>query len=119
MNEAAFCYMAVTGDNFCPSAWKGFLLNLNHGLQFAFANSIAKVFILLGKLGIVAANCFTCFFIMKFITKDIASALTDDEGNPLPVEPGQESTVKSIWGPIVIVGIVTYLTASLLLGLFD
>lgn len=56
---------------------------------------------------------------MKFVTKDIASAMTDENGVPIDVEPGQESTVKSIWGPIVVVGVVTYLTASLLLGLFD
>jgi hypothetical protein len=59
LNEAAFCYMAVTGNSFLSSAWNGFLLNLKHGLKFTFANMIAKVFIFVGKIGIVVGNCFT------------------------------------------------------------
>lgn len=100
LNEAAFCYMAVTGDGFLESAWNGFLLNLKHGLEFAFANTIAKVFIFIGKLGIVATNCFTLFMLMKYVTKDMEE-------------------VKSIWPPMIIVAIVTYMAASLFLGLFD
>lgn len=61
---------------------------------------IAWVFIFLGKVGITAANVFSLFFIMKNITKDM------DE-------------VSSVIGPAVVVGFVTYLTASLFLGLFD
>ena len=76
LNEAAFCYHAVTGDHFCRSAWEGFLLNLKHGLEFAFANLIAKVFIFIGKVGIVCGNCFTLVFIMNNITKDSGSGLS-------------------------------------------
>lgn len=100
LNETAFCYMAVTGENFLVSAWKGFLLNLKHGLKFAFANMIAKVFIFVAKVGIVTGNCFTLWFIMNTITKDV------DE-------------ISSPWGPIILVGFVTYLAASLFLSLFD
>merc|ERR1712072_178665 len=52
LNEAAFCYMAITGEHFLLAAWNGFLLNLKHGLKFAFANMIAKCFIFIGKAGI-------------------------------------------------------------------
>jgi len=41
LNEAAFAYQAVTGENFLTSAWEGFLLNLKHVVKFAFANTIA------------------------------------------------------------------------------
>lgn len=34
INKAAYAYMAVSGDNFCKSAWNGFLLNLKHILKF-------------------------------------------------------------------------------------
>lgn len=100
LNETAFCYQAVTGDHFCKSAWEGFLLNLKHGLEFAFANLIAKIFIFIGKIGIVVGNCFTLVFIMNNITKD-----TEE--------------VNSIWGPVILVGFVTYLAASLFLSLFE
>lgn len=100
LSELAFCYMAVTGNSFFTSAWKGFLLNLKHGLKYTFANMIAKVFIFLGKVGITTANCFSLYFIMKNVTKD-----TEE--------------VSSILGPMLAVGFVTYLTASLFLGLFE
>jgi len=100
LNEAAFCYVAVSGESFFPSAWKGFLLNLKHGAKFFFANIIAKVFIFLGKVGITAANVFSLLFIMKNVTHDTKE-------------------VKSIAGPVIAVAVVTYFTASLFLGLFE
>lgn len=100
LNETAFCYQAVTGESFCSAAWNGFLLNLKHGMKFAFANVIAKLFIFIGKVGIVCGNCFTLVFIMDYITKD-------------------SEEVKSIWGPVILVAFVTYLAASLFLSLFE
>ena len=100
MNESAFCYMAVTGDHFLLAAWNGFLLNLKHGLKFAFANMIAKVFIFIGKVGIVVANLFTLYLLMKQ-----RGDLDVDKVNPI--------------GPMVAVGIVTFLAASLFLSLFE
>jgi len=64
LNEAAFCYMAVSGENFATSAWNGFLLNIKHMLQFSFSNLIAKVFMFLGKVGITVGNIFSLMFIM-------------------------------------------------------
>jgi len=99
LNEAAFCYMAVTGDHFLLSAWNGFLLNMKHGLKFAFANLIAKVFIFIGKIGITVANCFTLYGLMYY-RKDLKE-------------------VGSIWGPILVIAVITYLAASLFLSLFE
>lgn len=100
LNTAAFAYMAISGDSFCGSAWNGFLLNVKHLLKFAFANFIAKIFTLLGKIGIVVGNLFSLYFIMKNITKDTKE-------------------VSSMMGPMVLVGVVSYFTASIFLGLFD
>jgi len=100
LNSAAYCYMAISGESFCTSAWNGFLLNVKHSLKFSFANLIAKIFILLGKLAITVGNCFSLYFIMKNITFDTAE-------------------VSSLIGPMTAVGIVTYFTASIFLGLFD
>ena len=30
----AFAYIAITGDGFCEGAWKGFLLQIKHMLEF-------------------------------------------------------------------------------------
>ena len=100
LNTAAFAYMAISGDSFCSSAWNGFLLNVKYMLKFTFANLIAKIFTFLGKVGIVVGNLFSCYFIMKYITKDLEE-------------------ISSIIGPLAIVGFVSFLTASIFLGLFD
>ena len=92
--------MAVSGDNFCTSAWNGFLLNIKHLAKFSFANLIAKLFILLGKVSITVANCFSLYFIMKNVFHD-----TEE--------------VSSILGPVAVIGLTTYITASIFLGLFD
>lgn len=99
INESAYAYMAVTGDNFCMSAWNGFLLNIKHILKFSFANMIAKVFILLGKVAIVAGNMFSLYEIMKY-RNDLEE-------------------VSSLLAPMVLIGVVTFMTASIFLGLFD
>lgn len=94
------CYMAVTGQWFCSSAWDGFLLNLKHGFKFIFANTLAKMFMFIGKVGITVGNCISCYLIMRYITFDIEE-------------------LSSIWTPIILVGIVTYMTASLFLALYE
>lgn len=98
LNEAAFCYMAVSGEHFLLSAWNGFLLNLRHGLTFAFAKLLAGAFIFLGKVGIVVANCFTLVAFIEYVYKD---------------------EVKSVVAPVLVVAVVTYVAASLFLALFD
>lgn len=100
INKAAFAYMAVTGDHFCQSAINGFCLNLKHTMQFAWAIFLAKVFIFLGKCAVVSLNVYSCFCIMKFVTKDLEE-------------------VSSIMGPLFVVGVFTYITVSIFLGMFD
>lgn len=100
INVNAFSFMAVTGQSFCSSAWYAFLLNMKHLLKFSFANLIAKVFIFIGKLAITVGNCYSLFALMKFVFKD-----TEEVG--------------SLFGPIVAIGVTTYVTASIFLGIFD
>lgn len=100
INSSAYAYMAITGDSFLTSAMNGFLLNLKHMMKFAVANSIAKVFMFVGKLGIVLGNTFLGYMMMKYVTKDI-----DNVSSPL--------------NGLIIIAVVSYLTASIFLMLFD
>lgn len=100
INANALCYQAVTGQWFCTAAWDGFILAMKHGAEFVFVKIISKVFIFIGKVGITVGNCFCCYAIMKFITKDLEE-------------------LSSIWTPILLVGAVTFLTASLFLALYE
>lgn len=101
INKSAYCYMAVSGDGFCKSAWNGFLLNMKHAMKFAFANFLAQGFILLGKLGIVAINLVFLYLIMK-VRGDI-----------------EEVGPYGWMVPAFVVGAITYIAASVFLGLFD
>jgi choline transporter-like protein 2/4/5 len=99
INESGFAYMAVSGENFCTSSWNGFLLNIKHMTKFSFANLLAKVFILLGKIAITVFNMFSLYYLMK-LRNDL------DE-------------VSSLLAPMILVGVITLMTASIFLGLFD
>lgn len=59
INNSAYAYMAITGNNFCVSAWDGFLLNMKHAAAFGSAKYFASALIFLGKFGVTALNCFT------------------------------------------------------------
>ena len=100
IQDSAYAYMAISGDSFCSSAWSGFLLQLKHAMKFSWANFLASMFIFVGKIAIVVTNLFSLYMIMKFVTKDL------DE-------------ITSVAAPFVVVAIVTYVSASIFLGLFD
>jgi hypothetical protein len=51
-------------------------------LKFSFAQMIAKIFILLGKVGITAGNMVSCYYIMKLVFKDMEGDMT-----AVPVDP--------------------------------
>jgi len=63
--------MAVSGDSFCSSALSAFILNLKHMGKFVFANLLAKMFIIIGKISITAINIVSFYYIMKFGTKNL------------------------------------------------
>jgi len=66
------------------------------------------MFILLGKVGIVAGNVVSCFYIMKLVFKDFE----DDPAN-------DDQAVTSAVAPLVVVGVFTFLVASLFVGILD
>ena len=100
INVSAYSYQAVTGKNFCLCAWEAFLLQVRHLMKFSFANFLAKCFIFLGKISIVAGNCASLYGIMKYVTID-----TEE--------------VNSILGPMAVVAVFSYITATILLGMFE
>jgi hypothetical protein len=100
LNHNAYAYMAVSGQSFCASAWDAFLLNLRHLAKFSFAQTLASMFILAGKFTISVSSCVSLFFIMKHVTKDMEE-------------------ITSLAGPMIVVFIMSLLTASVFIGLLD
>lgn len=100
LNTMAYAFMAISGDPYCASAWNGFILNIKHLTKFYFATNLAGMFVFIGILAITGINMGTCYLIMKYGTKD-----TDD--------------LNSVWVPLVIVIITTFITAELFIGMFS
>jgi len=100
LNRIAYAYMAVSGDSYCTSAWNGFMLNLKHLSKFTWGVTLANMFIFMGKVMITCINMVTCFLIMKYITKDT-------------------NAVSSVWSPVALIGVSTFVTATIFLSLFD
>lgn len=100
INRAAYAFMAIAGQGFCSSAYNGLLLQFKHGAKFTFANYLAFVFILLGKVGITVLNIFLAWLFMKHVSKSA-------------------NQVSNPYGPLIIIGVFSYLVVSTFLGLFD
>lgn len=108
INDSAYAYQAVTGDSFCIAAWNAFMLQIRHIMKYSFAQMIAKIFILLGKIGITAGNMVSCYYIMKIIFDDFNDH--PEEGDP---------AVTQAMGTLIVVGICSFMVASIFLGLLD
>jgi len=76
---------------------------MKHGLEFAWARVLAELFILTGKLSLVALNCGVLYLTMNFVFEDFTG--TD--------------AVSSIYSPMIVVAVITYVAASVFLGLFS
>lgn len=97
INNAAFAYMAICGDNFCKSAWNGMLLNTKWAASFSAAKFFATSLIFLGKAAITVLNVFTCYFLIGAMMEEGASRD----------------------GPAVVVGMMTWFSCEIWLSIFD
>lgn len=97
INNAAFAYQAVTGKSFCKSAWEGFFLNVKHAASFGSAKYMASSLIFLGKLAVTIANCFTLMGMINVMDSDVTSNT----------------------GPLVLIGILTWVSCEIWLTIFD
>merc|ERR1711908_218430 len=100
LNTCAYAMTAIGGHTYCDGAWGGFMLYLKHLVKFYFASYIASGFILIGMLGVVAANMGLCWLML---TQVFATS----------------GAMTSIWSPIILIGVVTFIIVGVFLGSFD
>jgi hypothetical protein len=77
---------------------------MKHLAKFTFANFIAKIFMFMGKAAITGFNMVSCYYVMK------RAGNFDTTG---------ENHVENIYAPILLVGVITYITATMFLNMFD
>jgi hypothetical protein len=99
ITNAAFAYIAITGDNFFEGAYKAFLIQVAHMGEFTTVLFLTKVVIFLGKVGCVALNVFILDAVFK------------------PLMIGNKAT--SMIGPSIIVGLISWIIASIFMGLYE
>ena len=66
ISKNAYIQMAITGKNFCMSAWNAFILILTNMLRFGTANSIGFIFNVIGVIFITGANTFCIYFMLTY-----------------------------------------------------
>lgn len=76
------------------------MLQLKHLGKFATAIFLSNMFIFLGKLVITMMNMYSCYMIMKFVTKDLEE-------------------IGSLIGPLFVVGLFSFMAASIFMGIFE
>ena len=64
LNIDALSFMAISGDNFCKSAWLGFLIDIKHLFDFWLARAMGLLFLFYGLLANVAVSV-GCFVLIS------------------------------------------------------
>ena len=99
ITKAGYAFMAVSGESFCKAALHGLMLQMSHGVTFAFAKLLAQMFILLGKIGLTILNTVLTYYYMKMVSTD--------------------GGIQDFLGPMIMVALTTFLLVSVFLGIFD
>jgi hypothetical protein len=101
LTTLSYAMCGISGEAYCTAAWHGFILNLKHCVKFYMAITIGKMFVLLGMIGVVAANSGTCYLLATY-------AFADDS-----------SQVHSIYSPIAAIAVATLFITFLFLAPFN
>lgn len=92
--------MAITGKNFCASAWNAFCLILKNALRFGTVNSIGFIFNVLGVIFIAGANGIVVYSGLHYV-------------------PIWEGKAQSWIGPVGIGGIEGLIVGVLFMSMFS
>ena len=100
INRNAYIQVALTSVHFCLGAFNAFILILRNAARFTFVEYLSFIFAVLGKLLIVSLNCFLCYIIVANW-------------------PWIYDKLSSVFAPVLIVGIITYLIWMLFFSIFS
>ena len=66
ITKNAYIQIALTGKNFCASAWNGFLLVVKNAMRFGTAGTIGAIFNVLGIAFIACANALFVYGMLHY-----------------------------------------------------
>jgi len=68
LTKTAYSFMAISGQPFCKAGWNGFLLNLKHCAKFYFATLLARGFVGVGTMFVMAVNIVLAWVMVTYIS---------------------------------------------------
>ena len=74
ISKNAYIQMAITGKNFCSSAWNAFILILKNALRFGTANAIGFIFMVIGVMFIACLNGLLVYALLHYVPDYIGLA---------------------------------------------
>lgn len=101
LTTLSYAMISISGDQYCASAWNGFILNLKHCVKFYMAITIGKMFVFMGCVGVVAANAGSCLLLLNYAFQADASQ------------------VAFIYGPVIVVAVMTLMITFVFLAPFN
>lgn len=66
ITKTAYIQIALTGKNFCASAWNGFILLFKNILRFGTAQTIGLIFNVLGVAFIASVNAMLIYCLLHY-----------------------------------------------------
>merc|ERR1711988_1995221 len=96
ISKMAYIVTACKGNMFCTAAWESFCFILKHLGQHAIVNYISAFLMILGKMFIICTTVALCFLLA-----------------------GTNSDLSSPYVLLIVCALISYLVASLFLGVFD
>lgn len=100
INRSAYAFIAISGQDFIGGAKDGLLLNLKHGLEFAWAMTLAYGFVWLGKIALLTLNLYTGYLMLTKVTGEVG--------------PSNSAVI-----PLIFIGLIQFVISEIFLGLFD
>jgi len=100
MGTEAMTYIAITGDNFCDGAWKGFMMQVRYMLEFQYSMRVITVFSYALKMIVVLANILTFLMLSEEII-------------------GDGKSLNSYSAVIILNLCLTYITAAMFMSFFE
>jgi hypothetical protein len=98
LNKQAFIQVALTGENFCSSAWRGFLVVMNHLVDFSLLALIGNGFMFLAVLLVCIGSTFAAWCAMTY------TDLFEE--------------ASSLWFPVVFVAIIGWMIGKLFASVY-
>lgn len=100
LGTESMTYIAITGDNFCQGAWKGFMMQVRYMLEFQYSMRTISVFSFALKFIIVLANLLTFLCLTELII-------------------GDGKTLNSYTAVVLLNLVLSYITAAMFMSFFE